>query len=109
MALQPMDLQVLFMRLDTVGRESTAQQQAVAQGQQVAGEELAERSQALARQVRELEELPDGSQKVEEDEEKDTSDGESRRERKGDDSSGASDSVRVFRDPDLGRTIDVSG
>ena len=60
MALQPMDLQVLFMRLDTVGRESTAQQQAVAQGQQVAGEELAERSQALARQVRELEEMPDG-------------------------------------------------
>lgn len=100
------------MRLDTVGRESTAQQQAVAQGQQVAGEELAERSQALARQVRELEELPDGLQKVEEDEQEGTSGGDSRglnRRDNAERNNNAGEAGIAFIDPDLGRTIDVSG
>lgn len=105
-----MDVQVLFLRLDTIGRESTAQQQAVAQGQQVAGKELAEQSQARARQVSRTEELPDGSQGVKEDETEEEQGGNGNNGSKSrEHGTASSDGGETFRDPDLGTTIDVSG
>lgn len=110
MAIQPIDLQVLFSRLDNIGRESTAAQQAAAQEQDVAGREIAEQSRATMRRVREAEEVPDGPERVSEDEEQATSQEERSRDTKGED--GETDSrgdSGAFKDPDLGQTIDLSG
>jgi len=110
MPLQPMDIQVLFLRLDTIGRESTAQQQAAAQGQDVAGKELAKQSQDRARQVSRAESLPDGAERVKDD------NSEEEQERAADygssgerDNAPSSSTDDTFRDPDIGRTIDLSG
>lgn len=113
MPIQPIDLQVLFSRLDNIGREAVGPQQAAAQGQDVAGAHLAEQSRAQARRVTDTEELPDdGSEEVKEDESGEVYDGSTRRRRRsnaeGDEPDDRSAETEI-RDPALGRTIDLSG
>ncbi len=112
MPIQPIDLQVLFSRLDNIGREAVGPQQAAAQGQDVAGAQLAEQSRAQARRVTDAEELPDGSEEVKEDESGEEQENSAKRRRR---STGESDEAEdrsaetEIRDPALGRTIDLSG
>ncbi len=112
MPIQPIDLQVLFSRLDNIGREAVGPQQAAAQGQEVAGAQLAEQSRAQARRVTDAEELPDGSEEVKEDESGEEQESSAKRRRR---STGESDEAEdrstetEIRDPALGRTIDLSG
>ncbi len=113
MPIQPIDLQVLFSRLDNIGREAVGPQQAAAQGQEVAGAQLAEQSRAQARQVTDAEELPDGSEEVKEEESGEEQQSSARRRRQrstGDGDEAADRSAQTeIRDPALGRTIDLSG
>lgn len=105
-----MDIQVLFLRLDTVARESTAQQQAAAQGQDVAGKELARQSLERARQVSKAEPLPDGVERVKDEESEEERENAAHHGSSGDrHDAGSSNADDTFRDPDLGRTIDLSG
>lgn len=108
MAIQPIDLQTLFVRLSTVGREQSAMKQAVVQAQTVAGEEIAQRSQDAGHTVHEADEVSEGPEQVNDEET-----GQPRRDEGGhrekppeEETVGEDD---VFRDPDLGRNIDLSG
>ncbi|POR01138.1 hypothetical protein AU468_08625 [Alkalispirochaeta sphaeroplastigenens] len=111
MAIQPIDLQTLFVRLSTVGREQAALKQAVAQNQIVTGEEIARRSQDSGHTVGESSDVSPGPETVDDQEtsgnrrppleKKDDHQEESGADREGED--------RTFRDPDLGQHIDLSG
>jgi hypothetical protein len=107
MAIQPIDLQTLLMRLGQVGKEEAAMRQAAAQSQAVTGSEIARRSAEQQRQVTETRTMEDGAEQVHDDESGQGSagggqhrEGEEGEERGDDD---------VFRDPDLGQNIDITG
>ncbi len=105
MAIQPIDLQVLFSRLNQIGREQAALRDAQAQAQAVAGSEIAERSEQQDHRVSELRTDQEGPEVVDEDGEGGGSGGgeehASGEEERSD--------QEVFRDPDLGRHVDLSG
>ncbi len=108
MSIQPIDLQTLFVRLSTVGREQSAIKQAIVQNQEVTGREIAQRSQEASHVVSEAEEVSEGPEKVQEEEER------SRQRPRRSDRPPAEDETDQgdepeFRDPDLGQHIDVSG
>jgi hypothetical protein len=104
-SIQPIDLQVLFSRLNQIGREQAVQRDAQVQAQAVAGKEIAERSEQRDHRVSELSTEEEGPEVVGEDGQNTASggqEGEAREE---------SEETRqeVFRDPDLGRHVDLSG
>jgi hypothetical protein len=108
MALQPIDLQTLFVRLSTVGREQSAMKQAVAQNQLVAGEEIAQRSQDLRHTVRETDEVSEGPETVSDDQSGQKQNaGEKEKQAHHEEEQAGDD--EVFRDPDLGHFVDLSG
>ncbi len=105
MALQPIDLQTLFVRLSTVGREQAGIKQAVEQGQEVAGREIAQRSQNASQVVREADEVSDGPEKVEEEE---RARQRKHNEQRGKREDSPSNENKAFQDPEVGQYIDVS-
>ena len=106
MSVQPIDLQVLFSRLNLIGREQTAQRNMITQAQAVAASEIAERSAEEARRVSELHHEDEGSEKVSDDSES----GQSAQEQSGDhEPAQESAEQEILRDPDLGQNIDLSG
>ncbi len=107
MAIQPIDLQTLFVRLSTIGREQSAIKQAVIQNQAVAGEEIARRSQDAGHTIHETDEVSEGPETVNEDESGHTSREGSQEERPRADEE--SKEGAAFSDPDLGQNIDLSG
>lgn len=111
MAIQPIDLQTLFVRLSSVGREQSAIKQAIVQNQEVTGREIAQRSQQASHVVQEAEEVSEGPEKVQEEEERPAH----RQNQGGNDAppsgepASAHNRDEEFRDPDLGQNIDVTG
>ena len=105
MAVQPIDLQVLFARLNQVGREQAAARDAQVQAQAVAGSEIAERSEEQDHRVAQLSTEEDGPEVV-----NDESEGnQSGEQQGGSEQHSESGDNEVFRDPDLGQHIDISG
>ena len=106
MSVQPIDLQVLFARLNLIGREQTAQKNMILQAQAVAASEIAERSEAEDRRVSELRAEEDGPEKV-----ADESESQQSPQEQGGDHEPAQESANqeILRDPDLGQNIDISG
>ncbi len=106
MSILPIDMQTLFMRLSQVGREQAIEKDAAHLAQALRGNELVRESEEQARTVNETRELEDGPDAVKEEGQK----GGERRERSGEpgaeDDGGEQD---VFRDPDLGSNIDITG
>ena len=105
MAIQPIDLQVLFSRLNQIGREQAALRDAQVQAQAVAGSEIAERSEEQDHRVSESRTDQEGPEVVDED-------GEGGQSGAGEEH-GSGEEERsdqeVFRDPDLGQHVDLSG
>lgn len=107
MAIQPIDLQTLFMRLGQVGRDQATAQEAIHQAQNVAGSEIAQRSTEAARTVIESEEVSDGPELVNDRDE--ASGGEHDHPSHAGDHRDKDDRRETFRDPDLGQIIDLTG
>jgi hypothetical protein len=105
MAIQPIDLQVLFSRLNQIGREQAALRDAQTQAQAVAGSEIAERSEEQDHRVSQLSTEQEGPEVVDED------GGGNQSETNEEHSSGEKErnDKEVLRDPDLGRHVDLSG
>jgi hypothetical protein len=108
MAVQPIDLQTLLVRLAEVGKEQSAQRAAAAQSQAVAGSEIAQRSAEEARTVTQTHIVDEGPENVGDDEE-----GRGQQEGEGEAQDRHTDrySARedIFHDPDLGQNVDVTG
>ncbi len=108
MPIQPMDLQVLFSRLDNISRDTMGERNMLAQSQAVAGSEIAEKSQELARAVTTSEDVSEGPDTVREDDDDGQGSHNGRRKQNEEPRAQAADET-LFRDPDLGGTIDISG
>ncbi|MFW5718339.1 MAG: hypothetical protein ACOCY8_05760 [Spirochaetota bacterium] len=105
MAIQPIDVQVLFSRLNQIGREQAVLRDAQAQAQAVAGSEIAERSEEQDHRVSELRTDQEGPEAVDEDGDGGGS-GAGEEHASGDEERSDQD---VIRDPDLGQHVDLSG
>lgn len=106
MAIQPIDLQVLFARLNQIGREQAAQRDSITQAQAVAANEIAERSEEEDRRVSELSTDEEGPESVSDENEGRQTRSETHSERE---EESESPRQEVVRDPDLGQNIDISG
>lgn len=112
MAIRPVDLQNLFVRIDNVGREQAHQKEAAALQQNIQAAELAEEELAEDHSVRKAENEKE-KQKIKEHEEKE-SEGKNKkkRERNYDASRGHEEESlekNSISDPNIGRNIDISG
>lgn len=109
MAIQPVDLQTLFMRLNQVGKEQATQQHAAVAGQDAAADRITEESLRDERAVNQAQEVSDGPEQVSDDQKKEGDRRSPRRDRSGDEEDDESRPRPVFRDPDLGKRVDLSG
>ena len=107
MAIQPIDLQTLLVRLGEVGKAESAQRAAAVQSQAVAGSEIAQRSEVESRTVTQAHILEEGPETVGDEEQ--GSPEEKSEEKKREASAGYSPEEDIFRDPDLGQNVDVTG
>ncbi|TVQ39950.1 MAG: hypothetical protein EA384_05105 [Spirochaetaceae bacterium] len=106
MAIQPIDLQTLFLRLNQIGQEQSAERNALLQGQAVAGSEIARRSELEKSVVRESHDVEGGPEQLHDDDE--GAPGHRQGEGKRNKPEPEHD-AEVLRDPDLGRNVDVTG
>lgn len=105
MSIHPIDVQTLFMRLSLVGKEQAVQREAAHLAQALQGSELARETEEHSKTVNGTRELEDGLESVNEDEESLQQHARGDRE----ESQGSeSEQKEVFRDPDIGNTIDIS-
>ena len=105
MAVQPIDLQVLFARLNQVGREQALLRDAQAQAQIVAGNEIAEQSEEQDHRVSQAAEAEEGLEVVDDEARGNHREDQQRQQGAGREMSES----EVFRDPDLGQNVDLSG
>ncbi len=105
MSVQPIDLQVLFARLNQIGREQAANKNMLIQAQAVAANEIAERSEEQDRRVSDVNIQEEGPEKLSDEGENSETPGEQHRE----DASESEAEQEVLQDPDLGQNIDISG
>lgn len=105
MSIQPIDLQVLFSRLNEIGRDQAAHRDSQLQAQAVVGSEIAERSEQRDHRVNELSTEEEGPAVVGDEAEGRRGDN---RHKSADEDAGPTDHS-VFRDPDLGQHVDVTG
>ena len=105
MAVQPIDLQVLFSRLSDIGRGQSEYREAQVQAQIVAARAIVEQSGQSGQRVTNLRDDEEGPDSV-----NDEPDGQQR----GSGEHGKSEereppAGRALQDPKLGRNIDISG
>ncbi len=106
MPLQPIDLQTLFVRLQQVGQDQAAIKDSAAQAQTVAGQEIAQKSTQQQSRISETPELQEDQLEKIGDDERRNREREQAKKRK--DEKKRSE-TELFRDPDLGQNIDISG
>ena len=104
MAVQPIDLQVLFSRLNEIGRDQSAHRETQLQAQMVAASEIAQRSEELGHRVTETRTDGEGPEQVNDESDDNASGGEREGARRD-----ATHEQHVFSDPDLGQNVDISG
>ena len=112
MSIQPIDVQTLLLRLSQVGQEQSAERHAIVQGQAVTGSEIAEKSREQERRLDEPSTIEEGPEKVKDQEGQSQNLAEEKeREREPEEQSkGQEEEDRdLFRDPDLGQNVDISG
>ncbi len=108
MAIQPLDLQTLFSRLDKVSRDQAVLRNAEIQNQEAVGRSIEQKTAMKSHSVQESEEIQDGPEKVHDDDE---SQQDKRQHPSGQrrNQMPEREEEAPLRDPDLGRNIDFSG
>lgn len=106
MSIQPIDLQTLFMNMSHVGKDISAQRDALIQNQAVTAGEIAQKAAQNTTTVHKSDEVSDGPETVTED----GSNPQRRRQKSRRESAKAeADTDAVFQDPSLGKHIDLTG
>ena len=107
MAIKPIDLQTNFLRTENVGREQSAEKEALAHQQARQGEKAAHQSEVHSKQVNETENLPDqGAEQASADAE---GKGYKEPEPKEKKDKEEEPDKNIYKDPALGQNIDISG
>jgi len=109
MAIQPIDLQVLFSRLDQVGKEQAAQKDVPVHNQAVHGAEIVKKTDQQAHSVNETREIEKtGVSKVSDEKRRRRPPGSGGEERRKEEEE-EEPRREVLRDPNLGKNIDITG
>lgn len=106
MALQPIDLQTVLLRLSQIGKDQATQQNAATHNQATLGDELVRESREMDRTVRQARTLEDGTDSVNEDEQGNNPESKSGSKHA---NKRKEESDNVWRDPQLGQNVDISG
>ena len=107
MAIQPIDLQTLFAQLDKVARTQLAQREGLALQQAIQGVQIQRKADEQLKTVHETQNAgDDGTEKVTDQKRKGHGDGKGKSpEQEAEDKKKQSS---VFRDPGLGKNVDIS-
>ena len=109
MALQPIDLQILFTQIDKVGKAQMEQKEGVALHQSLQNIQTQKKTEERVQSVEETKHPGEGAESVNDRNARKRSDGQTG-DKKDHDKSGADDkALFVVRDPSLGKNIDMSG
>jgi hypothetical protein len=109
MAIQPIDLQTLFTQVDKVGKAQTAQREGFAVQQEMQGILHQRKLEENIRSVNQAQDMGEGTQKVKDRGARGQKGG--KRERKEGEPAPDEEeetNASVFRDPFMGRNIDIS-
>lgn len=110
MSLKPIDLQTLFSHLNQVGKEQAVAKEASAVQQSQQGENLMKRAEEQRKKVKQTDDPDTGPEKVNEDERKENEKGrQQERHEKRDQEKNEKKRDELFKDPDLGQHLDISG
>ncbi|MBN2655471.1 MAG: hypothetical protein JXR86_00305 [Spirochaetales bacterium] len=107
MAITPLDLQTMFVRLNEVGKEQNHLKEAVASQQAAGAKELKEQELRQDKSVNKAEEDKE-AQKLKEEGGGEKNGADSREREKSEEQS-ARPQRKVFSDPEMGSHIDISG
>ena len=106
MPIQPIDLQVLFSRINQIGKEQAMQRDLAGIHQSMQGGEFVKKNQELDNSVVQSHDVGDGVEETDEDGENSSEQpGEQKRREKQEEKSSAD----FVEDPDVGHHIDISG
>jgi len=105
MAIHPIDLQTLLLRLGQIGKEQSAQRDALAQSQAVAGSHISQKSEQISRSVSETHILEQGPEHLNDEESGSGEESGGEKKKKKDQSR----EREIVKDPDLGQNIDITG
>jgi hypothetical protein len=108
MPLLPIDLQTLFSQTNQVGKEQAAQKEATPQAQSLQGSQMVQKTEQRDNAVNETQQQGEGPEQVKTHSRREAG-GRKERERKGKKPAKPAPRADVFRDPELGRNIDVTG
>jgi len=111
MAIQPIDLQTLFSQLDKVAKAQLAQREGLAIQQAVQGVQIQRKANEQAKTVHEVQNTgDDGTEKVNDQGRKGHGDGKGEKKNVQQGASNWQKQVpsSVFRDPGLGKNVDIS-
>ncbi|MCL2192758.1 MAG: hypothetical protein FWB78_05110 [Treponema sp.] len=111
MAIQPIDLQTLFSQLDKVARAQLAQREGLAIQQAVQGVQIQRKADEQAKTVHEVQNTgDDGAEKVNDKGRKGHNDGKGEKKNSQQEASNLQKqaSSSVFRDPVLGKNVDIN-
>ena len=108
MAIQPIDLQVLFTQVDKVGKTQIAQQEGHALQQAIQGTQLQRKTEEHVQEVNEAQDMGEGTEKVNDRKQGNSgkSGGKNEKDRNKNDEEEKKPSI--FQDPSLGNKIDIS-
>jgi hypothetical protein len=110
MAIQPIDLQVLFTQLDKIGKDQAVQRDGHAIQQAMQGVQIQKKNEERIRSVNEAQDTGDGAKRVKDRHAREGGGGEAGgRDREADERETKTlKGKRFFRDPALGKNLDVS-
>lgn len=108
MAIQPIDLQTLFLRMNQIAKDQAAQRDIPAHNQALQGSEIAERTKQTDNAVTQTDETSEGPDKTDED-----GSGKGAGQQQEQEEQRKRDREKKKRqfleDPDLGHNIDITG
>jgi len=108
MPLLPIDLQTLFSQMNQVGKEQAVQRDAPPQAQSLQGSLLVQKTEQRDNDVNETQHQEEGPEQIK-DRARRESAGRRERGQRGKTPAKQAPRAEVFRDPELGRNIDVTG
>jgi hypothetical protein len=113
MAIQPIDLQTLFTQLEKVGKNQAAQKDGLAIQQALQGIHIQKKTEENIQSVNEAQNTGEGAERIKDREQRKKAGHEPADQEGGggneEKSSPEEKAVFVFRDPALGRNLDLSG
>jgi hypothetical protein len=108
MALLPIDLQTLFSQTNQVGRDQAIQKEATPLAQSLQGSQMVQKTEQQDNAVNETQPQEEGPEQVRSHTRREAS-GRREKEKKAKARAKEAPRTEVFRDPELGRHIDVKG